>query len=80
MSRQPWWAGLRPVGGAAVLAVGAALLLWLVLSGKSFDEDWASYYGAGRVAAIGCVVAGVSLLTRRRGDDPARSEATASGQ
>ncbi|MCZ9346801.1 hypothetical protein NGM37_54785 [Streptomyces sp. TRM76130] len=56
------------MGGAVVLVTGAAVLLWLVLSGKSFDEDRASCYGAVRVVAIGCVVAGASLLVGRRGD------------
>ncbi|WP_240528726.1 hypothetical protein [Streptomyces humi] len=45
---------------------GAALLLWLVLRGGTADHDWARYYGAGKILAIGCVLVGTTLLTRRR--------------
>ncbi|MFC4328005.1 hypothetical protein ACFPC0_09200 [Streptomyces andamanensis] len=63
----PWWAGLGPVGGAVLAVCGAGLLLWLVLRGADADDDWSRYYGAGKILAIGCVVAGTTLLARRRG-------------
>lgn len=62
----PWWAGLRLTGGVVLAACGAGLLLWLVLRGSPADDDWSHYYGAGKVLAIGCVVAGTTLLARRR--------------
>ncbi|MEV7794222.1 hypothetical protein AB0O68_19900 [Streptomyces sp. NPDC087512] len=46
---------------------GAGLLLWLVLSGATADDDWSGYYAAGKILAIGCVIAGTALLSRRRG-------------
>ncbi|MFF9349231.1 hypothetical protein [Streptomyces sp. NPDC014734] len=63
----PWWAGLGPAGGVALAVSGAGLLLWLVLRGDAADDDWSRYYGAGKVLAIGCVIAGTTLLARRRG-------------
>ncbi|GAB1332156.1 hypothetical protein [Streptomyces sennicomposti] len=60
-----WW-GLRVTGGVVLALIGAGLLLWLVLRGESTDSDWSHYYGAGKVLAIGCVVAGTSVLARRR--------------
>ncbi len=62
----PWWAGLRVAGGVVLAVIGAGLLVWLVLRGDSADEDWARYYGAGKVLAIGCVIAGTALVARRR--------------
>ncbi|WP_432091315.1 hypothetical protein [Streptomyces sp. NRRL F-5630] len=49
-----------------LVVIGAGLFVWLVLRGDSADEDWARYYGAGKVLAIGCVIAGTALVARRR--------------
>ncbi|MFJ9041834.1 hypothetical protein ACIRF8_35370 [Streptomyces sp. NPDC102406] len=65
----PWWAGLGPTGGVVLVAVGLALLLWLVWGGTSATDDWYQYYGAAKVIAIGCVIAGTTLLARRRERD-----------
>ncbi|WP_328332576.1 MULTISPECIES: hypothetical protein [unclassified Streptomyces] len=69
ISDEPWWAGLGRPGGVLLVAAGIALLLWLLLTGKTADGDWSFYYGAGKVLAIGCVVAGTGLVSRRRRRD-----------
>nr|WP_202437912.1 hypothetical protein [Streptomyces sp. SID5910] len=62
----PWWAGLRLTGGLVLAASGLGLLVWLLLSGGTADNDWSGYYAASKVLAIGCVVVGTTLLSRRR--------------
>lgn len=62
-----WWAGLGLTGGVLLTVSGTGLLLWLILRGGTDDNDWSHYYGAGKILAIGCVVAGTTLLARRRG-------------
>ncbi|MEU6392322.1 hypothetical protein [Streptomyces sp. NPDC046939] len=61
----PWWAGLGPLGGVVLVAIGLALLLWLVW-GSAAGDNWSQYYGAAKVLAIGSVVAGTTLLARGR--------------
>ncbi|WP_329164911.1 hypothetical protein OG204_04785 [Streptomyces sp. NBC_01387] len=63
----PWWAGLGPTGGVVLIVSGIGLLLWLILRGGTADDDWSHYYGASKILAIGCVIAGTTLLARRRG-------------
>ncbi|MER5619162.1 hypothetical protein [Streptomyces sp. NPDC002215] len=63
----PWWAGLGPTGGVVLIVSGIGLLLWLILRGGTADDDWSHYYGAGKILAIGCVIAGTTFLARRRG-------------
>ncbi|MET8747299.1 hypothetical protein [Streptomyces sp. NPDC004728] len=46
---------------------GIGLLLCLILRGGTDDDDWSHYYGAGKILAIGCVIAGTTFLARRRG-------------
>ncbi|WP_329318764.1 hypothetical protein [Streptomyces sp. NBC_01262] len=60
----PWWTELGPVGGAVLVVIGVAVALWLFLrpSGGSAQV----YYQAGKVAAIGLVVAGTTLFARRQ--------------
>ena len=60
----PWWTELGPVGGAVLVVIGVAVALWLFLrpSGGSAQV----YYQAGKVVAIGLVVAGSTLFARRR--------------
>ncbi|WP_327294662.1 MULTISPECIES: hypothetical protein [unclassified Streptomyces] len=70
VSDEPWWAGLGRTGGVLLVAAGIALLLWLLLTGKTAGDDWTLYYRAGKILAIGCVVAGTGLLSRRRRDAP----------
>ncbi|MER6851328.1 hypothetical protein AB0A81_37535 [Streptomyces flaveolus] len=70
----PWWAGFGPAGGVALLVSGLGLLLWLVLGTGTAGSDWSRSYGAGKILAIGCVVAGTALLARRRGQDDAPHE------
>jgi len=62
---EPWWAGLGPVAGGGLVACGGALLLWLLLRGSGVEEHWGQYYGAAKVAAVGLVVAGTTLVARR---------------
>ncbi|MFF8592991.1 hypothetical protein ACF061_16430 [Streptomyces sp. NPDC015220] len=45
---------------------GLSLLAWLFLGGHSADEEWGAYYGAGKVVAIGAVIAGTALVSRGR--------------
>lgn len=61
----PWWAGLGLVGGVVLVAIGGALLLWLMWGGTDGD-GWSPYYGAAKVLAIGVVIAGTALMTRGR--------------
>ncbi|MFJ8825330.1 hypothetical protein ACIREE_26565 [Streptomyces sp. NPDC102467] len=65
----PWWGGLGLVGAVALVAIGAGLLLWLVWGGSDAADAWSQYYGAAKVLAIGCVIAGATLLARRRERD-----------
>lgn len=78
---EPWWAGFGAVGGVALIVCGAALGVSFVL----FSDDWQSVdglmelYSAARVVAIGLVVAGAALLSRRKRraegtDAPARPD------
>ncbi|GLX48969.1 hypothetical protein Shyhy01_19190 [Streptomyces hygroscopicus subsp. hygroscopicus] len=62
----PWWAGLGPLGGGILVVTGLSLLAWLFLGGHSADEEWGLYYGAGKVVAIGAVIAGTALVSRGR--------------
>jgi hypothetical protein len=48
-----------------LIVSGLGLLLWLILRGDTADSDWSRYYGAGKILAIGCVIAGTTLLARR---------------
>nr|WP_285555070.1 hypothetical protein [Streptomyces hygroscopicus] len=41
-------------------------MAWLFLGGHSADEEWGLYYGAGKVVAIGAVIAGTALVSRGR--------------
>lgn len=65
----PWWTGLGLIGGLVLLVAGVGLLLWLVWGGSAVADDWSQYYGAAKVVAIGCVIAGTTLLTRLRERD-----------
>lgn len=64
---EPWWAGLKPAAGVALVVCGGALLLWLLLRGNGVEEHWGAYFGTGKVVALGLVVAGTPLVARRRG-------------
>ncbi|WP_063787086.1 hypothetical protein [Streptomyces sp. NBRC 110028] len=62
----PWWAGMGAAGGSLLVVVGVGLLLWSSVTGNAGGDNWALSYGAGKVLAIGCVVAGAALLGRYR--------------
>ncbi|KUL38838.1 hypothetical protein ADL22_16355 [Streptomyces sp. NRRL F-4489] len=62
----PWWAGLGPIGGAALLVLGLGLAAYVFLWGGGSLAD-TRLYGAAKVVAIGLVVLGTTLLSRRRG-------------
>lgn len=63
---ETWWAGLGWPGGVLLLTAGVGLLLWLLITGKTADDNWSAYYGVGKVLAVGCVVTGTALLAHRR--------------
>lgn len=65
----PWWAGLGLMGAGILGASGVGLLLWLILGGSGAADDWSSFYGAGKILAIGSVVAGTTVVARRRERD-----------
>ncbi|MFF7639042.1 hypothetical protein [Streptomyces canus] len=63
----PWWADLGTWGAVALIAFGALAAAWVYfrLPGTS-DELASGYYQAARVITIGLVIAGCTLLGRRR--------------
>lgn len=71
-----WWAGMGPVGGFLLILAGVGLLLWALL-GRSTSSPWLVYQAA-KIAAVGLVVTGTTLLARRR-TSPRRPEASGQG-
>lgn len=61
-----WWGPAGLVGGALCTAVGAGAVVWFVLCGSDPDDDWAGYYLAAKILAVGLVVSGALLLDRFR--------------
>ncbi|MFJ4198581.1 hypothetical protein ACIP2Y_02975 [Streptomyces sviceus] len=71
----PWWADLGVWGAVALIALGALAAAWVYFRLPGTSEELASgYYQAARVIAIGLVMAGCTLLGRRRGRAPATEE------
>ncbi|MFG3657586.1 hypothetical protein [Streptomyces sp. NPDC047706] len=68
-----WWAGLGPVGGVVLLLTGLGVLLWIFLDLPGARGPHLSYEAA-KIVAIGAVVAGTTLLARRRKDRDAAED------
>ncbi|MFE9727491.1 hypothetical protein ACFYQ5_28900 [Streptomyces sp. NPDC005794] len=64
---EPWWADLGTWGAVALIALGGLAAAWAFfrLPGAP-EEPVAGYYQAAKVVAIGLVIVGTSLLSRRR--------------
>ncbi|MFI7019305.1 hypothetical protein [Streptomyces sp. NPDC050164] len=62
---QSWWAGLGgPIGGFVLMVLGLGLLLWAFL-GRS-GPNAPLVYQAAKIVAVGLVIAGTTLVARRR--------------
>jgi hypothetical protein len=74
----PWWADLGTWGAVALIAFGGLAAAWLFfrLPGAP-EEPVAGYAQAAKVVAIGLVIAGSTLLGRRR--TPAAAEEETNG-
>ncbi|MER6283442.1 hypothetical protein [Streptomyces sviceus] len=72
----PWWADLGTWGAVALIAFGALAAAWVHFRLPGTSEEVApGYYQAARVITIGLVIAGGTLLGRRR-DRAAAAEET----
>lgn len=64
---EPWWAGLGTWGAVALIVCGSLGAAWVFLRLPGTPQEPAyGYYGAAKVIAIGLVIVGGSLLSRRR--------------
>ncbi|MGX1851474.1 hypothetical protein [Streptomyces sp. NPDC055299] len=64
---EPWWAGVGTWGALAMIAFGALAAAWVFLRLPGTPHEPAyGYYGASKVIAIGLVLVGGTLLSRRR--------------
>ncbi|MEX2969928.1 hypothetical protein [Streptomyces sp. C184] len=71
----PWWAGLGTWGAVALIVFGGLAAAWVSFRLPGTPEELASgYYQAARVIAIGLVIAGGTLLSRRRARTAAAEE------
>ncbi|MEW2272692.1 hypothetical protein GTY41_41355 [Streptomyces sp. SID685] len=71
----PWWADLGVWGAVALIVLGALAALWVSFRLPGTPEEPATgYYGAARVIAIGLVIVGGGLLSRRRARSGAAGE------
>ncbi|WP_245979411.1 hypothetical protein [Streptomyces diacarni] len=69
-----WWSGMGPVGGAVLIVLGSVGALFLFLGPWQPDDHLGIAFGFAKVVAVGLVVAGTTLLSRRRGTDGADGE------
>ncbi|MFJ2650303.1 hypothetical protein ACIO1C_26705 [Streptomyces sp. NPDC087420] len=68
----PWWTELGTVGAVGLIVLGGVAAAWVFLGLPGFEENPASgYYQAAKVLAVGTVLAGSALLSRRRNRDRA---------
>ncbi|MCZ0984547.1 hypothetical protein [Streptomyces diastatochromogenes] len=71
----PWWAGFGTWGAVALIAFGGLAAAWVFFRLPGTPEELASgYYQAARVIALGLVIAGGTLLSRRRARTAATEE------
>ncbi|UNS96512.1 hypothetical protein MMF93_08335 [Streptomyces tubbatahanensis] len=69
-----WWSGMGPVGGAVLIVLGSVSALFLFLGPWKPDDHLGIAFGFAKVVAVGLVVTGTTLLSRRRGTDGADGE------
>ncbi|MGW2212019.1 hypothetical protein [Streptomyces sp. NPDC001781] len=73
---RPWWAGLGTWGAVALIVFGGVAAAWVFLGLPGAPWEPASgYRGAGRLIAIGLVMVGCTLVSRRRRRAAAGEEA-----
>ncbi|RCG22154.1 hypothetical protein DTL70_16470 [Streptomyces diacarni] len=65
---------MGPVGGAVLIVLGSVGALFLFLGPWQPDDHLGIAFGFAKVVAVGLVVAGTTLLSRRRGTDGADGE------
>nr|WP_234312714.1 hypothetical protein [Streptomyces sp. NRRL F-5065] len=74
----PWWADLGTWGAVALIGVGGLVAAWVFLRLPGAPQAAAGYHQAARIAAIGLVIVGSALLSRRRsggrGEQPDQAE------
>ncbi|MFE4214521.1 hypothetical protein [Streptomyces sp. NPDC056844] len=64
---EPWWAGFGGWGAVVLIVVGVTGAAWVFLRLPGTpDELWTGYHQAAKVVAIGMVIAGTTLIGRRR--------------
>lgn len=63
----PWWAGFGAVGGVLLVVLGIGTAALVFLGAVEEPDDLPLLHGAAKVLSVGCVVAGTTLLARRRG-------------
>lgn len=63
----PWWAGFGAVGGVLLVVLGIGMAALVFLGAVEEPDDLPLLHGAAKVLSVGCVVAGTTLLARRRG-------------
>lgn len=63
----PWWLGLGPAGAIGLIVIGIVAAVWAFFQLPGAQDDQVTgYYQAGKVIAIGLVVAGTTMLGRNR--------------
>ncbi|MFD5136559.1 hypothetical protein ACFWMX_09995 [Streptomyces sp. NPDC058378] len=64
---EPWWAGSGGWGAVVLIVVGVTGAAWVFLRLPGTpDELWTGYHQAAKVIAIGMVIAGTTMIGRRR--------------
>ncbi|WP_030269167.1 hypothetical protein [Streptomyces sp. NRRL B-24484] len=72
----PWWAGLGTRGAVGLIVLGGVAAVWVTFELPGAPENWASgYHRAARLVAVGLVVLGCTVLSRRRAGAAAVEEA-----
>jgi hypothetical protein len=70
-----WWADLGTWGAVALIVFGGLAAAWVFFRLPGTPEELATgYYQAAKVVAIGLVVVGSTLLSRRRAPAAANEE------
>ncbi|MGY1435070.1 hypothetical protein [Streptomyces reniochalinae] len=74
-----WWSGMGPVGGAVLIVLGSVGALFLFLGPWQPGDHLGIAFGFAKVVAVGLIVTGTTLLSRRRGTGTADDTDTADG-
>ncbi|WP_326689121.1 MULTISPECIES: hypothetical protein [unclassified Streptomyces] len=79
---EPWWADLGAVGGLVIAVLGVVAVVVLLLGVPGLPQgSWTSYYQWAKVVAVGAVVAGTTMFSRRRNKpSPSPEEAPDDGR